>query len=47
MNKEEKDEIQLIINSIYEEIKSGYLKSSWEVYAEFEIMLKKLIQAKR
>ena len=43
MNKEEKDEIQLILNGIFEEIKSGYLGRAWEVYAEFEIMLKKLM----
>lgn len=44
MDKEEKDEIQLILNGIYEEIKSGYLEHAWEVYAEFEIMLKKLME---
>lgn len=43
MNKEEKKEIQLILNSVFEEIRSGHLERAWEVYDEFEKMLKKLM----
>lgn len=43
MNKEEKKEIQLIIDAVFEEIRSGHIERPWEVYDEFEKMLKKLM----
>lgn len=43
MNKEEKKEIQLILDAVFEEIRSGHIERAWEVYDEFEKMLKKLM----
>lgn len=43
MTKEEKDEIQHILSTVFEKIKNGHLEGGWNVYDEFEMRLKKFM----